>query len=268
MSLFDQNLDKGGNLKDVVKVVGFTYANGLHICHQGYYADETIKFDPWRSDRISEEKYNENNIICSSPEIDRFSHWPIMHDGFLCNCGKIEYSQIFGENLHYLDSLPDVALNGHIETLFVPFFVDSSRDFGCVVFGSDEEYVDTPRLIKHTDWWKLVESGLKEGIENVIDPKVNASVFVSGGDPWVDPGAQRVFRDVFYITIKIYSHEDIGDIFWPYNDYEDYDRPGQLFGIEQGYWDNNIWRGYSYRPQIGSPVSITTRLELRRINTK
>ncbi len=262
MSIFSPDLEKGGTLKSVVKVVSFTYANGKHINYtKPYYSRDTIDNNP-----VYQGVYEGNDFVPSLHEIDTLSNWPIMYDGFLCNCGEIKYSQIFGENLHYLDSLPDVALKGHIETLLVPFFTRGSGKYGYnrVVFGSEEEYVDTARLVKDTDWWDMVGAGIKEGIKNAIDPKVHAQVFVTSYQPWVSD-IDNSFHGLFYITFKIYSHKDIGDIFWPHNDYDEYNRPDQLFRIDQGYWDDNRWRGYCYNPIVGNPVSITTRLELQNI---
>lgn len=261
MSLFDQDLDKGGALKSVVKVTRFTYANGKHVNYtKPYYSRDTIDGNP-----VYQGVYEGNDFVPSLPEIDRLSNWPIMPDGFLCNCGKIKYSQIFGKNLCYLDSLPGIALNGHIETLLVPFFTGPGKyGYNRVVFDSEEEYVDVTRLIKHTDWWNMVGVGIKEGIENAIDPKVQAQVVVTSYQPWMDE-TDNSLHGIFYITFKIYGHKDIGDIFWPYNDYDEYNRPGQLFGIDQGTWNCDSWRGYCYNPIVGAPVSITTRLELQNI---
>ena len=268
MSIFDQNLDKGGVVGDVARVVAFTYANGKRINYnEPYYSRDTIRNNPAYQD-----VYEGNDFVPSLHEIDIFSNWPIMSDGFLCNLGNIKYSQIFGENLHYLDSLPDIALKGPMEKLFVPFFAGPRvTSWGALrdttIFGSEEEYIDAARLVEYTKWWDMVGAGIKVGIENAIDPKVHAQVFVTSYQPWVSD-IDNSFYGRFYITFKIYSHKDMGDIFWPYNDPDEYNRPGQLFGIDQGTWNDNSWRGYCHNPVVGTPVSITTKLELIHNKTK
>ena len=258
MSLFNQELDKGGTLRDVVDVLNFSYPNGKDVLNpRGYYADETLQHDRYYK---GYDKFLDHNESCYDDipllfSVDRTSHWPIFPDGFLCNKGKITYAMLFDKEFQksiledmYIGRLPQCALDGHIETLFIPRLETI-----------DMKEVDSSRIIRDDEWWKMVEIGIKEGIENALDSKTNAKVFVERGY------CGRL--NEFYITLKFYGHEDIGDIFWPYND-GDRDRPGQLFGVDEGGWFDGRWRGFCCNPKIGTPVSITTYLKLRYRETK
>jgi hypothetical protein len=262
MSIFSQDLKKGGCLHEVVDLLKFCYANGKNVFYnRGYYADETIESEYSCYQGIYE---GYDYVPLEISQVDRFSHWPIFPDGFLCNCGKIPYEMIFNKSFQEslnrsisgestcIDCLAAAALNGHIETMFIPLSA-----------ACDIEGVDSSRVIKNADWWNMVKNAIKEGVENSIDPKVNAKVCVetgNGGNGILENGR---CKHIFYITLKIYGHEDVGDIFWPYRDCNDTDRQGQLFGVDEGSWYDGRWRGYCYRPQVGAPVSITTRLELK-----
>jgi len=251
MSIFSQDLDKGGTLREVVDVLRFCYPNGKSLFNKsGYYANETIESNPY-----FQGVYEGNDYVPLLDYADRISHWPIFPDGFLCNRGKISYEMIFNQSIResfcdgvWIDGLSLAALKGHIETLFIPLSAARNMD-----------KVDSSRVIKNYEWWGMVKSAIKEGIESSLDPKVNAKVCVETDDRG---HSDEDNRHIFYITLKIYGHEDVGDIFWPYDNSE-CDRPGQLFGIDDGGWFDDKWRGYCYRPKVGTPVSITTRLDLR-----
>lgn len=260
MSIFSQDLDKGGILRDVAIIKSFSYANGLSVnTSRGIAACDTVE-----QRDITEDNY----IFVNPPEFDHDSNWPLLINGFLCNKGEIKYSQIFSEeyqksiNPHHeitrglcLGDISDAALDGHIETLFVPY----SDDLYWSMRNGDPrsrypEFKD--RWIRSRDWWKLVESAIREGFENAIDPKVNAKVFITPiGSGWTST-VNESLNNRFFITIKIYGHKDIGDIFWPCEDDRQF---GQLFGINPNF---DAFRGYCYRPEVGRPVSISTRLDI------
>lgn len=261
MSIFSQDLDKGGVLRDVAIIKSFSYANGLSInTSRGVAARDTVEIHDITDD---------NYIFVDPPEFDLDSDWPLLMDGFLCNKGEIKYSQIFSEeyqksvNPYYditgsglcLSAVSGAALNGCIETLFVPY----SDDLYWSMRSGDPrsrypEFKD--RWIKASDWWKLVESAIKEGFKNAIDPKVNAEVFVTPiGSGWVSTVYESL-NNRFFVTIKIYGHKDLGDIFWPYKDDR---RDERLFKINPNF---DEFRGYCYRPEVGRPVSISTRLDI------
>ncbi len=260
MSIFSQDLDKGGVLRDVAIIKSFSYANGLSVnISRGIAACDTVE---------QRDTTDDNYIFVDPPEFDHDSNWPLLMDGFLCNRGEIKYSQIFSEeyqksiNPHHeitgelcLGDISDAALNGHIETLFVPY----SEDLYWPMRSGDPrsrypEFKD--RWVKSRDWWKLVESAIKEGFENAIDPKVNAKVFITPiGTGWTSTTDESL-NNRFFVTIKIYSHKDIGDILWFYE--SDRQLP-QLSGIDPNF---DAFRGYGYRLEGSRPVSISTRLDI------
>ena len=249
MSIFSQDLDKGGTLRDVINYKGFSYANGTSI-HFDISACETVNPIDMRDDFI----------FANFPEFDRDSYWPLYPDGFMCNRGKMEYSQIFSREFQdrhyimavpYLDAVARAAMEGHIETLFVPYAPSWSWEFE----RSRRLLTDHPefenRLIRDTEWWKLVGEAIKEGVQNALDPKLNAKVFVTRFDRgWSDSDWSRTS---FFITLKIYGHEDLGGIYWPLDD--DIDLPGQLFELENGI--------PTVHSKCGRPISISTRIDLQ-----
>ncbi len=255
MSIFSPDLEKGGCLREVVDVLHFCYPNGKSVLLKNIYSDETIQSNP-----VYQGVYEGNDYVPCLDYIDKFSHWPIFPDGFLCNHGKISYRMIFSKSFQEtfhgsmcIDCLPLAILNGHIETMFIPLLAVREMD-----------ELNSGRVIKNYEWWGMVKTAIKEGIESSLDPKVNAKVCVETDDRGNLDGNDK---HIFYITLKIYGHEDVGDIFWPYSDNE-YDRHGQLFGLDDGGWFDDRWRGYCYRPKVGTPVSITTRLGLKYKQTK
>lgn len=243
MSIFDKDLAMGGTLRNVVERGMFTYLNGQSVYTKTVAACESVQ--------VSDEQWN-GIVAVNYPEFDKESAWPLLPDGFLCNMGKIEYGMIFKDTVFELAQLPEVVLDGHIEILFKPYRLDW--------MGGDRQAPKGEGWIRDYEWWKLVKSSIQEGIENAINPKVHAQVIVRTAGDGYKSRIDGSLRNVFYITLKIYHHDDIGDIFWPYEEYER-DRLGMLFNDNRAYISE-------VRRDVGTPVSITTRLELRYKQTK
>ena len=249
MSIFSQDLDKGGTLRDVINYKGFAYANGLSIYHDIFACEAVNPID-----------MEDNFVFVNIPEFDRDSYWPLYPDGFVCNRGKMEYSQIFSQEFqsrHYikaspnLDAIARAAMEGHIETLFIPY----APSWSWTLEKSRKLLTDHPefknRLIQEGEWWKLVKSAIQDGVQNALDPKLNAKVFVTRFDRgWSDSDWSR---SSFFITLKIYGHEDLGDIYWPLDN--DADLSGQVFGLERGV--------STVRSKCGRPISISIRIDLQ-----
>jgi len=237
MSLFSQDLDKGGVLGDVVGINDIRYPSGKSL-------DTPI---------ISVRDTTQTSV--KFPEFDTQSEWTLSPHGFNCNRGFIEYKHLFVKEI--IDCLEDInsdlnlqslltnsILRGNMETLFIPF---KSSNIYTVQKPKDE------RCIYDYKWWKLVETSIYDGLSKCIDPLWKHHIFVGmlgyHNLPWN-------LMCSFYVTIKLFGHRIYGDIFWPTR--ED-NLQGQLFETIDPKWPSMI------KQEVGSPISISTRVDMEYI---
>ncbi len=239
MSLFSQDLDKGGVLRDVVSIRNISYPSGKSL-------DTSI---------ISARDTTRTQTFVDFPEFDTQSEWTLFPHGFNCNRGFIEYAHLFtkevlndmkevNSDLDLRSLLTNSILRGTIETLFIPC---PSSNIYTFQKPKDERY------IYDYQWWRLVETSINDGLNKCIDPLWNYHIFVSSLGC---THSSHTFRCSFYVTIKLFGHRLCGDIFWPIGDD---DRPGQLFRTIDPRYPSII------KQEVGSPVSISTRVDMEYI---
>jgi hypothetical protein len=250
MSLFDQNLDKGGILGDVVGIYDIRYPSGMPLTTPRICARDTTQ-----SSADSYPGYSFDSLIPNFSEFDTESDYVLTPQGFYSNRGFIEYKHLFTEevlndlieansDLDLQSLLTNSILRGNIETLFIPY--ESTHIF-------QTQKPKNERFIYDYEWWRLVKTSIEDGISKCIDPlwRTHSYVRMSNYTHYY-----QTFRCSFYITIKIFGHNVYGDIFWPVRDN---DRYGQLFGTIDSKYSSMI------KHDIGSPISISTIVEMEYI---
>jgi hypothetical protein len=261
MSLFDEDLAQGGLLQKVVKIVNVTYPNGDSIW-QPTTAKESGTTH-WEHCPQSERFMFGTQVVPDFPEIDRLSEWPMYDVGFVCNQGEIQYFTLFKEGLLQKTEYRDIrllvaaGLQGHMDNIFIPLqdrnapwmYVDGKYPMKYYQYQTDERHVSERK------WWNMVMTSLGEGVENWLDPDLDARVFVRNLESFTYSGTNDIFNS-YIITIKINGHKKLGDIFWPYSDFEE-NRLGRLYGDQ--HLAQCVWT------KVGCPVSISLRVELEYI---
>lgn len=248
MSIFSQDLDKGGTLRDVIQYCAITYPNGKSIYSSPIPFKETVSFE--------DEAGVGHCINCdpSNPYFDTESEYVLFEDGFFCNLGKINYEMIFNKGIPHINYLPEAILSGHIETLYVPYQPSWGWEFG----GMDRFLKEHPgcesRLIRFEDWWDLVESSIKEGIENSINKEFDVNVSVTRAPNPISIAIDYSRRS-FYVTLHVRSHNTYGNIFWPE------DREDKLCGLYEIKDTAAIYAPVCIR--TGRPINISVKIELK-----
>ena len=240
MSLFSQDLDKGGVLGDVVDISDICYPSGKSLDTPIISVRDTTQ------------------TLVEFPEFDTQSEGSLSPYGFNCNRGFVKYKHLFTEevlnDLTGVNSDPSLQslltnsiLRGNIETLFIPF---TSSNIYTVRKPRDDRY------IYDYQWWKLVEDSINDGLSKCIDPLWKHHIFVRM-QGYHNPSLKaRNFVCFFYITIKLFGHRTYGDIFWPTR--ED-DQFGQLFRtIDPSY-------PWMIKQEVGSPISISTLVKMEYV---
>jgi len=95
-------------------------------------------------------------------------------------------------------------------------------------------------------------SAIYEGIQNALDPKLNAKVSIKSIKPVSCSGWSNNISlfNSFFITLEIYGHKDFGDIYWSLEPEPGPHRP----------FESKI---EIYHAMRNMPVKITTRLDLQ-----
>ena len=250
MSLFSQDLDKGGVLRDVVSIYDICYPSGKPLDTSIISARDTTQ--------LSYDDYNgcpSDLFFPNYQEFDNKNDGILTPQGFYCNQGFIEYKHLFTEevlndlmlvnsDLNLRSLLTNSILRGNIETLFIPFA--ASRIY------TSQKPKDN-RYIYDYQWWNLVETSIYDGLSKYIDPSWRYHIFVR------KCGYNSSYLHLacsFYITIKLFGHHTYGDIFWPV---EEDDQFGQLFRTMDPNWPSKI------KQEVGSPISISTRVDMEYI---
>ena len=251
MSLFSQDLDKGGVLRDVVSILDIYYPSGKslttpHICARDATQSPADVFNGGCSPDL---------FFPNFREFDNESDWILTPQGFNCNRGFIEYKQLFTKetlndlmeaksDLNLRTLLTNSILKGNIETLFIPFASSSIYTF---------QKPRDDRYIYDYQWWKLVQNSIYDGLSKCIDPLWRHYIILRISGYHNSP---HNLTCSFYITIKLFGHRTYGDTFWPTRDEDQF---GQLFRTIDSKYPSII------KEEVGYPVSISVRVDMEYI---